>query len=148
MANKAAKGKRAKTRNTISRKGPRPTITKLLQQIPIGSKVDIKANSWMQGKGMPFRRFHGMTGTVTARQGRSYIVEATNGNQLVELIIGPAHLTLSRGAKQPTQEEADAKEAKAALAQKRKVVRKPIQEEKPRGAIEEIADEAEGEAMA
>src|SRR3989338_10878416 len=106
MANKAARGKRAKTRHKIRRKGSKVTITKLLQQIPIGSKVDIKINGSMQGQGMPFRRYHGFTGTVTARQGTAYIVSLYNGNQPVELIIGPAHLTPSSGQAKSEKESA------------------------------------------
>ncbi len=98
MASKAAHGKKAKTRHKISRKGPKVTVNKMLQEIPVGSKVDIKINASMQGKGEPFRRYHGMTGTVIGKQGRAFVVTLYNGNQPVELVIGPAHLTVSKGS--------------------------------------------------
>src|SRR3989338_8232974 len=109
MANKAARGKRAKTRHKIRRKGSKVTITKLLQQIPVGSKVDIKINGSSQGQGMPFRRYHGFTGTVTGKQGTAYVIELYNGNQPVELVIGPAHLTPSLGGPKSEQAKPAAK---------------------------------------
>ena len=102
MANKAAHGKKAKTRHKISRKGPKVTVNKLLQAIPTGVKVDIKINASMQGKGEPFRRYHGMTGTVTGKQGRAFKVALYNGNQPVELVIGSAHLQISKGTEPAT----------------------------------------------
>ena len=101
MSNRASRGKKAKTRHKISRKGSKVTVNKMLQQIPVGSKVDIKINSSMQGRGEPFRRYHGMTGTVIGKQGSAFIVTLYNGNQPVELVIGPAHLTVSKGSEHP-----------------------------------------------
>ncbi len=98
MANKAAKGWRAKTRHKISRKGSKVTINQLLKQIPIGSSVDIKIKAQLQGHGMPFRRYHGMTGVVVGKQGTAFKVSLYNGNQPVVLLIGPAHLTISKGS--------------------------------------------------
>src|SRR3989344_322455 len=98
MANKAAKGWRAKTRHTISGKGSNITVNQLLKEIPIGTPVDIKIKASMQGHGMPFRRYHGKTGTVVGKQGTAFKVGLLNGNQPVELLIGPAHLTVSKGS--------------------------------------------------
>lgn len=101
MASKAARGKRAKTRNKISRKGPKVTVNKLLQEIAVGRQVDIVINASVQGSGMPFRRFHGMTGTVVGKQGSAFRVSLYQGNQPVELIVGPAHLRVSAGVQAP-----------------------------------------------
>ncbi len=98
MASKAAKGKRAKTRHKISSKTSKVTVNKLLQQIPIGSMVDIKINSSIHG-GMPFRRHHGETGKVIGKLGRAFVVSIHQGNQPLELIVGPAHLNISKGTK-------------------------------------------------
>ncbi|HLC92264.1 MAG TPA: 50S ribosomal protein L21e [archaeon] len=98
MANKAAKGWRAKTRHKISGKGSKVTVNQLLKEIPVGSKVDIKIKGSMQNNGMPFRRYHGMTGTVVGKQGTAFKIALYNGNQPVELLIGPAHLTVSKGS--------------------------------------------------
>ena len=98
MANKPAKGWRAKTRHKISGKGSKVTVNQILKEIPVGSKVDIKIKASMQGHGMPFRRYHGMTGTVVGKQGSAFKVALNNGNQAVELLIGSAHLTVSRGS--------------------------------------------------
>ena len=98
MANKAAKGWRAKTRHKISSKGSKVTVNQLLKEIQLGSKVDIKIKAAEQGHGMPFRRYHGMTGTVVGKQGSAFKVSLYNGNQPVELLIGPAHLQVSKGS--------------------------------------------------
>ena len=111
MASKAARGKRAKTRNKISRKGPKVTVNKLLQEIPVGRQVDIVINASVQGRGMPFRRFHGMTGTVTGKQGTAFKVSLYQGNQPVELVVGPAHLRVSAGTQAQAKDGDDEKVA-------------------------------------
>ena len=42
MASKKAKGKRAHTRDKFKKRGSKATVNKLLQEIPIGTKIDIK----------------------------------------------------------------------------------------------------------
>ena len=94
MSNKKARGRKAKTRDLLKKKGSKTTVNKLLQVIEIGSKVDIKSDPSVQS-GMPDKRYHGFTGTVTKRQGKAYVVEIRNGGQDLKLILGAAHLTVS-----------------------------------------------------
>ena len=97
MSGKASKGKRAKTRNSHSNRGGKITVNKLLQQIPIGSQVDIKINGSIHS-GMPFRRYQGMTGKVVGKQGAAYIVSVSKVGKMMKVLAGPAHLTVSRGS--------------------------------------------------
>jgi large subunit ribosomal protein L21e len=96
MANKKAKGARAKTR--ALRKGPKVTPNKLLMDYPIGSKVDIKID-WSVKAGRPHRRYHGLTGTVVGKQGNCFVVEVYKLNKKMKVIAGPAHISASRGVK-------------------------------------------------
>ena len=45
-----------------------PPVTSVIQQFEVGEKVHIVVNSSIQ-KGMPHRRFHGLTGTVIGKRG-------------------------------------------------------------------------------
>ena len=91
MPNKKAKGKRAKQRDKMKRK-ERPTVNKLLQHIENGSVVKIKINSSVHS-GLPHYRYQGLTGKVSGRKGRAYVVDVKLGNQPRELIIHAAHLS-------------------------------------------------------
>jgi large subunit ribosomal protein L21e len=70
--------------------GPRHhTINELLKSFEIGDKVHvvIQSNSKFQHP-----RFHGKTGTVVARAGRSYVVEISDGSNVKKLQLRPEHL--------------------------------------------------------
>ncbi|PIN84889.1 MAG: 50S ribosomal protein L21e [Candidatus Diapherotrites archaeon CG11_big_fil_rev_8_21_14_0_20_37_9] len=95
MPNKKAKGARAKTRHLMRNK-VKVTVNKVLEEIPIGSKVDIKINSSVHSA-MPPKRYHGYTGEVTAKRGAAYEVAAAKGNKAVLLIVNAAHLHISKG---------------------------------------------------
>ena len=97
MAGKASNGKRAKTRHSHHNKGGKITVNKLLQQIPVGSQVDIRINGSVHS-GMPFRRYQGMTGTVISKQGSAYFVSVSKLGKMMKVLAGPAHLTVSRGS--------------------------------------------------
>ena len=99
MACKKARGKRAKTRHSHTKKGSMATVNKLLQQIPVGSTVDIKINPSVHS-GIPFRRYQGLTGTVTRKQGSAYFVAVSKLNKEMSVLVGPAHLNISRGTPQ------------------------------------------------
>lgn len=107
MSNKKAKGVRAKTR--ALRKGPKVTPNKLLTDYPIGTKVDLKIDYSVKA-GSPHRRYHGLTGTVVAKQGRAFIVEVKKLNKKMNVIAGPAHIRASKGAK-PKEKEGKAVKA-------------------------------------
>jgi large subunit ribosomal protein L21e len=71
----------------------KPTINDMLRKFEIGQKVHIVIRS-----SSPFQhpRFHGKTGTVIAKAGRSYVVEFNDGNSPKKLQLTPEHLKKSR----------------------------------------------------
>lgn len=91
MAGKKARGKRAKTRAKFTRKGPRPTVNRLLQEIPEGKSVQVEIDPSVH-EGMAFRRFQGLTGKVIGRQGSAYKVKLMHGSKPKTIIVGAAHI--------------------------------------------------------
>ena len=91
MAGKKARGHRARTRAKITAQRERPTVTKLLKTYEAGQTVQMVINCSVH-KGMPFRRFHGLTGTVLGMQGRAVHIAVMQGSQHCELFVNPIHL--------------------------------------------------------
>lgn len=91
---KRSKGIRSKSRN-ILKKRPREhgikSITRALQQFEDGESVNIVIDSAVH-KGMPHIRFHGYTGKVESKQGKSYVVGINDGKKHKSLVIRPEHL--------------------------------------------------------
>ena len=98
MACKKARGKRSNTRHLMRKRTSKVTVNKLLQEIPIDTVVDLKIDSSIHA-GLIDTRFHGKTGTVVGKQGSAFIVAVSKGNKKVKLIVGPAHLNISKGVK-------------------------------------------------
>lgn len=91
---KASKGLRSKTRKILSkgarRRGLSP-ITKSLQEFKVGEKVGVFIDPSIH-KGMPHRRFQGLTGTIIGTQGKAYLLEVKEGNKVKTLIVNAEHL--------------------------------------------------------
>jgi large subunit ribosomal protein L21e len=71
------------------------SIEKYLVDYKMGDKVDIITDPSKHKRGMPHRRFHGLTGTIMNQRGRCYEVQVKLGNSKKLLIIGKEHLRLS-----------------------------------------------------
>ena len=71
-------------------------MSKLLQEYQPGNRVVVRIDPSIQ-KGMPHRRFHGKTGTVTEKRGRSYVVTVPQGNAVKEIIVRPEHIEPFKG---------------------------------------------------
>lgn len=91
MANKKAKGKRAKTRRLIKGK---KRLKGLSQEF-----LDLKENTGVQividgstHSGMPFKRFHGRTGKIIGKKGKCYEVRVKDGNLEKTVLAHPNHL--------------------------------------------------------
>lgn len=83
-------GPRRKTRDKFT--GPsKLTVNKMVQNFAEGQKVALIISSNSQ-RGMPFRRFHGITGTVLEKRGRAYVVEIFDQNLKKKVIARPEHL--------------------------------------------------------
>ena len=87
-------GPRKKTRykfkKDLRERGVLP-VTRVIQQFENGQKVHIVCEPSIQ-KGMPSRRFHGLTGTVIGKRGRAWIVSIRDGNKNKIVISRPQHL--------------------------------------------------------
>ena len=81
---------RRKLRKRVRERGLSP-ISRVIQHFEVGEKVHIRIDPSVH-KGMPHRRFHGRTGTVIGKRGRSYIVEIYDGGKRKELFVRPEHL--------------------------------------------------------
>ncbi len=77
-------------------KGMQP-VTKYLQEFADGERVIIKIVS-SEPKGMPHPRFQGRVGTVKKKQGKSYVVEITDGKAKKDLVVTPVHLMKGKAA--------------------------------------------------
>ncbi len=89
-----SRGTRSKTRHKMRKRARdkgRLSTTKLMKSFDIGDKVHVVLEPSIQ-RGQPHPRFHGRTGTVTGKRGRSYLVEITDGKALKTVISAPVHL--------------------------------------------------------
>jgi large subunit ribosomal protein L21e len=91
---KASKGimrkTRQKFRKRVRKRGLSP-ITKALQRFEEGDKVTIMIDSGMH-RGQPHKRFHGLTGVVTEKRGRAYVIDVRFGGKTKQAIALPEHL--------------------------------------------------------
>jgi large subunit ribosomal protein L21e len=85
---------RRRHRKNIRKKGL-GSIEKYLINYEINDKVDIITDPSQQKRGMPHRRFHGLTGTITGVRGRCFEIEVRFGHTMRTLIIGREHLRLN-----------------------------------------------------
>jgi len=91
--------KQRKTRHLFKRhykdKGKVP-LSKYFQVFNEGDKVDLKINSNIQ-KGQFFRRFYGLTGTVTGiKRGSCYEILIKDGKKQKTLYVHPIHLNKAK----------------------------------------------------
>ena len=83
-------GKHRRTREKF-RRPKKLTINDYLREFDIGQYVAIKIQSNSR-RGQPFRRFHGRTGKIIGKKGKSYIVEINDGKKLKQIISAPEHI--------------------------------------------------------
>jgi len=74
------------------------SIEKFLVDYKMGDKVDIITDPSKHKRGMPHRRFHGLTGTIMNQRGRCYEVQVKLGNSKKLIIIGKEHLRLNNAS--------------------------------------------------
>ncbi len=92
---KPPRGYRHRTRRLLRKhvreKGAIPKLSVILREYKIGERVAIKIDPSFH-YGMPHRRFHGLTGTITGRRGRAYEVVVYLGKKKKVLYVPPEHL--------------------------------------------------------
>lgn len=97
MANKKAKGMRAKTRHKLQSRG-KMTVNRLLLKPEINSAVQIDIEASVQ-RGMPHPRYQGKTGIVVGYRGDAAEIKIGKGKSEKMLIVHPAHLKVLEGGK-------------------------------------------------
>ncbi len=81
---------RSKFRKNVSDRG-KISIRRYLQSFKQGDKVSLVAEPAVQ-KGMYFRRFHGLVGTVEGKQGSCYLIKIHDRHKQKQLIVHAVHL--------------------------------------------------------
>ncbi len=91
---KMSNGPRSGTRHKLQRKPRNRGLTKItrsLQTFDEGERAVVKIDPSIH-KGMPNKRFHGLTGIVVGFQGDCYVVEVKVGNMMKTVVARPEHL--------------------------------------------------------
>lgn len=83
-------GPHRRTREKFRRRGLTP-ISNYIKSFNIGDRVVIDINS-SSSKGMPFKRFQGLSGDVIDKIGNAYVIEIKDGNKTKKVIAEPEHL--------------------------------------------------------
>ena len=93
-----SRGFKSRTRKKLTKKarerGVLP-VTKLVQTFETGDRVHIVIEPSIQ-KGQPHPKFHGKTGIIVEKRGRSYLVEIKDKNAKKTLISKPVHIKKQR----------------------------------------------------
>ena len=87
-------GTRQGTRSILKKKKTqkrRLFINRALHHYKEGDKVSIVLDGAEQ-RGMPHRRFHGLTGTIVKPQGNAFVVSVVQGNMVKTVVARPEHL--------------------------------------------------------
>lgn len=87
-------GTRQGTRSILKKKKTqkrRLFINRVLHPYKEGDKVSIVLDGAEQ-RGMPHRRFHGLTGTIVKPQGNAFVVSVLQGNMVKTVVARPEHL--------------------------------------------------------
>lgn len=66
-------------------------VNRFLKKFKVGERVVIDIDSVSQ-KGVPFRRFQGLSGKIVEKRGRAYIVEIKDGGKTKYIPTKPEHL--------------------------------------------------------
>lgn len=83
-------GPHRKTREKFRRTGLTP-MNMYIKQFNVGERVVINVNSSSQ-RGMPFKRFQGLSGEVLEKRGNGYLLKIKDGNKTKKIIANPEHL--------------------------------------------------------
>jgi large subunit ribosomal protein L21e len=87
-------GNRRKTRHILQsdvRSKGKISIARYLQPFQVGDHVLLKAQPAVH-EGLYFRRYHGMRGCISGKQGHCYLVDIDAKGKTKSLIVHPAHL--------------------------------------------------------
>ena len=91
-------GERRKTAHKLEKR-PRERglspVSRAIQEFEPGDKANVVIDPSVH-RGMPNPKFHGKTGTVVTRRGRSYMLEVSDQSAIKTIIVAPEHLRPQR----------------------------------------------------
>ncbi|MBU3897159.1 MAG: 50S ribosomal protein L21e [Nanoarchaeota archaeon] len=90
MTHGKSHGKHRSTRKKL-RKSTRVTVNQYFKNFETGQRVAIVIES-ASAESMPCRRFKGLTGEITGKRGRAYIIKLRDGNKFKTVITPSEHL--------------------------------------------------------
>lgn len=86
-----AKGPRSGSRHKMQTRR-RATVSDHLKEFAMGDRVAVKLQPNMYNKGYPYITYHGVSGSVVEKRGRSYVVEFHDKDKKKWVILSPVHL--------------------------------------------------------
>ena len=84
-------GKRGKTRQKFKKSTKKPSVNDIMQEFEEGDKVSVVIDSSYHA-GLPDKGFHGLTGTVSGKRGKSFEVKLNKGNKEMMVVTTAVHL--------------------------------------------------------
>ncbi|EQB65419.1 MAG: hypothetical protein AMDU3_IPLC00002G0056 [Thermoplasmatales archaeon I-plasma] len=91
---KMSHGPRSKTRykmrKRLNERGP-ITVNRIVKTFKVGDSVAIDVEPSFH-KGMPFKRFQGMTGVVEGQRGDAYVIKISDQGKPKTVVAYPIHL--------------------------------------------------------
>jgi len=84
-------GRRGKTRYKISKKGPKVSVSDIMNTFEIGDRVQVVIDASYHS-GLPHKSFHGLSGTISAKRGEAYEIELKQGKQDLTVVTTAVHI--------------------------------------------------------
>jgi large subunit ribosomal protein L21e len=84
-------GKRGNTRQKFKKTSPKVTVNKIVAEFEIGDKVQVVIDSSFHA-GLPGKGFHGLTGYIAGKRGKSYEIELKKGKKDFMVVTTPVHI--------------------------------------------------------
>jgi len=84
-------GKRGKTRSKFKKKSKKISVNDIMQEFENKDKVQVVIDSSFHA-GLPDKGFHGLTGYVCGKRGRSFEVKLNKGNKEMMVVTTAVHL--------------------------------------------------------
>jgi len=84
-------GKRGKTRSKFKKKNKKPSVNDIMQEFDDGDTVQVVIDSSYH-PGLPDKGFHGLTGKVSGKRGKSFEVKLKKSKKEMMVVTTAVHL--------------------------------------------------------
>ena len=84
-------GKRGKTRSKFKKTSKKISVNDIMQDFNDGDKVQVVIDSSYH-PGLPDKGFHGLTGNISGKRGKSFEVKLNKGNKEMMVVTTAVHL--------------------------------------------------------